>query len=42
MPGHKGNFVEIKDAAHKKVEEQPLLPVPTVAFDDGPQVGHKY
>lgn len=34
VPGHKGNFVEIKDAAHKKVEEQPLLPVPTVGDDE--------
>jgi large subunit ribosomal protein L3 len=30
VPGHKGNFVEIKDATHKMVHEQPLLPIPTV------------
>lgn len=33
VPGHKGNFVEIKDATHKNVDEQPSLPIPTVAQD---------
>lgn len=30
VPGHKGNFVEIKDSSHKGIEEQPILPVPTI------------
>lgn len=29
VPGHKGNFVEVRDARHKKIDEQPVLPVPT-------------
>jgi len=33
VPGHKGNFVEIKDSTHTRVHQQPVLPVPTVAGD---------
>lgn len=29
VPGHKGNFVRIKDAVLKTFKEQPARPVPT-------------
>lgn len=29
MPGHKGNFVYVKDAVRKQAYDQPPLPVPT-------------
>ena len=29
VPGHKGNFVKIKDAVLKTFEDQPARPVPT-------------
>ena len=34
VPGHKGNFVEIKDASHKRLDEQPALPIPSVTVSD--------
>ena len=29
VPGHKGNFVLVRDSARKTLEQQPPLPVPT-------------
>jgi large subunit ribosomal protein L3 len=30
VPGHKGNFVFVRDAVRKQVHDQPPLPVPSI------------
>lgn len=34
IPGHKGNFVLIRDAVRKQLHEQPPLPIPSVMADN--------
>ncbi len=36
VPGHKGNWVYIRDAVYKTAEQQPPLPWPTAGADQLP------
>ncbi len=38
VPGHKGNFVLVKDAVRKQRDEQPPLPLPTAPEDASDEV----
>lgn len=33
VPGHKGNWVYVRDAVYKTAKDQPALPWPTAAAD---------
>ena len=41
VPGHKGNFVLVRDAAKKTLEQQPPRPVPTQLGEAGLAVAPK-
>ena len=38
VPGHKGNFVMVKDAVMKQAHHQPQLPFPSYMGDSPPEV----
>lgn len=39
VPGHKGNFVHVKDAVMKTFQQQPVRPFPTFLGQELPGVG---